>query len=90
MNCDLYVTIEPCTMCAGAMIHARVRRLVYGAPEPKAGVAQSACNLLASPWFNHELEVVEGVLAEECSNRISAFFRERRAARKSKKLEGRG
>ena len=76
----LYVTIEPCTMCLGALIHARVTRLVYGAAEPKAGVVQSQARLAESPWFNWRLEVTGGVLAGECGERMSEFFRQRRAA----------
>ncbi len=74
----LYVTIEPCTMCAGAMIHARVDRLVFGASEPKAGVVHSRCRLLDEPWYNHRVEWLGGVLAEESSERLQRFFRARR------------
>ena len=70
----LYVTIEPCTMCVGAMIHARIARLVFGAPEPRAG----ATKLLDSASFNHRIEIVGGVLADECRELMQAFFRERR------------
>lgn len=74
----LYVTIEPCSMCAGAMIHARVERLVYGAVEPKSGVAESNGCLFAGEHINHSVQVVGGVLAESCSEQISTFFRRRR------------
>jgi len=74
----LYVTIEPCTMCAGAMVHARVERLVFGAREPRAGVVCSTCALLDEPRFNHRVFWQEGVLAEESGNRLLAFFQARR------------
>jgi len=74
----LYVTLEPCTMCVGAMIHARVAQLVFGAREPKAGVVCSTCALLDEPRYNHRVEWIEGVLAEESSQRLQAFFRSRR------------
>jgi len=76
----LYVTLEPCTMCAGAMIHARIERLVFAASEPKAGVICSRCSLLEEPWYNHKLAWEGGVLAEESSARLQAFFRARRKA----------
>lgn len=74
----LYVTLEPCTMCAGAMVHARVARLVFAAKEPRAGVVCSACTLLDEPWFNHRVSWLGGVLAEESSQRLQAFFQARR------------
>jgi len=77
-GCDLYVTIEPCAMCAGAIVQARVRRLVYGATDPKAGAGGSALSVLNHPKLNHRLEVVPGVLAEECGELLRAFFRKRR------------
>lgn len=79
----LYVTIEPCTMCVGAMIHARVERLVYGATEPKAGMVESQFNLLKQPCYNHQIEACGGVLAEACSQMISDFFQRRRREKKS-------
>ncbi len=78
----LYVTLEPCTMCSGALVHARVGRLVYGAVEPKAGVVVSQAELLSSPWLNWSVEIVGGVLAESCSELLSRFFAERRAQQK--------
>lgn len=74
----LYVTVEPCTMCAGALVHARVATLVFGAREPKAGVVCSTCALLEEPRFNHRVDWHEGVLAEECGQRLQDFFRARR------------
>lgn len=74
----LYVTIEPCTMCAGALVHARVAKLVFGAREPRAGVICSTCALLDEPRFNHRVTWEEGVMAQECGNRLKAFFRDRR------------
>jgi tRNA(adenine34) deaminase len=74
----LYVTVEPCLMCVGAMIHARVARVVFGAPEPRAGAIVSACRAHESPGLNHRLEAEGGVLAAECRAIIQAFFEERR------------
>ncbi len=74
----LYVTIEPCTLCVGAMVHARVARLVYGAPEPKAGVVASRTQLLSADWFNHRVAVTGGVLADDCRALMQDFFRSRR------------
>lgn len=75
----LYVTVEPCVMCCGAALHARLSRLVYGAADPKAGAAHSLYRLLDDPRLNHRIEVVSGVLAEACGARLSEFFRARRA-----------
>jgi tRNA(adenine34) deaminase len=77
---ELYVTVEPCLMCVGAAVHARVRRVVFGAPEPRAGALGSAVNALDVPGLNHRFEVVGGVLAAECGDLLQAFFRSRRAA----------
>ena len=74
----LYVTLEPCAMCAGAMMHARLARVVYGASDPKTGACGSVLNLFAEPRLNHHTEVQGGVLAEECGTMLSAFFAERR------------
>lgn len=74
----LYVTVEPCAMCAGALVHARVARLVYGASEPRAGVISSQLALLEQPFFNHRVAVTGGVLAAECGQRISRFFASKR------------
>ena len=86
VGADLYVTIEPCTMCAGAIVHSRIRRLVYGASEQKAGVVDSNCQLFQRPWINHRIEVVSDVLADACSAKISAFFQRRRAEKKAAKI----
>ncbi len=81
----LYITIEPCSMCAGAIIHARIARVVFGAAEPRAGAAGSALNLLCNAQFNHQTEVSAGVLAEECGQVLKDFFAMRRkAAKKSR------
>jgi tRNA(adenine34) deaminase len=78
-GCTVYVSLEPCPMCAGALVAARVRRLVYGAADPKAGAALSLYNICADPRLNHEVDVVWGVREEESSALLSDFFRERRA-----------
>lgn len=77
-GCTLYVTLEPCLMCTGAIIHARLARLVYGAAEPRTGMVESKANLFAQPWHNHRVEVVGGVLASRASRLLKAFFAERR------------
>jgi len=78
-DCELFVTIEPCPMCAGAMVHARIQRLVYGADDPKAGAVRSVMQVLNHPQLNHELEVRSGVLAGRSAELLQAFFRSRRA-----------
>ena len=78
-GCDLYVTIEPCAMCAGAIVQARLRRVAYGAPDPKAGACGSALAVLNHPKLNHKVEVISGVLAEECALVLRDFFRKRRS-----------
>lgn len=77
-GCELYTTLEPCSMCAGAIIHARISRLVYGAADPKAGAAGSVLSVVNHPQLNHQMEVTSGVLGEECGSLLRAFFRERR------------
>ena len=77
-DCDVFVTIEPCAMCAGAMVHARIKRLIYGADDPKAGAVQSAMQLLNHPRLNHRVEVRRGVLAGRCAEVLQDFFRTRR------------
>lgn len=79
-RCDLYVTLEPCPMCAGAIVNARIRRLVFGARDPKAGCFGSVSDFAALP-FNHRPEVVGGVLAEACAAELSAFFQRLRSCR---------
>jgi len=74
----LYVTIEPCTMCMGAIIHSRVQRVVFGAREPRAGAVVSKLKLAELDFYNHRVEVTEGVLADECGALVSSFFRSRR------------
>lgn len=78
LDCTLCVTLEPCAMCAGAMIHARLGRLVYGAADPKAGAAGSVLTVLNHPQLNHQMAVTAGVLSEECAALLRGFFRERR------------
>jgi len=77
-DCDVFVTIEPCAMCAGAMVHARIRRLIYGADDPKAGAVHSALHVLNHPALNHRVEVRAGVLAGRCAEILQEFFRSRR------------
>jgi tRNA(adenine34) deaminase len=79
-DCDLYVTVEPCAMCAGAITHARIRRLIYGAEDPKAGAVHSMLQVLNHPQLNHKVEVTSGVLAARCMDLVQAFFREKRKA----------
>jgi tRNA(adenine34) deaminase len=78
MGCTLYVTLEPCAMCAGAMIHARLDRLVFAAADPKAGAAGSVLAVLNHPQLNHQMQVDHGLLAEESADLLRSFFRERR------------
>jgi len=78
-GCTLYVTLEPCAMCAGAMVLGRIDRLVYGATDPKAGAVESVFRLLDEPRLNHKVEVTNGVLAAECGAVLSDFFRTKRA-----------
>jgi tRNA(adenine34) deaminase len=77
-GCDLYTTLEPCAMCAGAILHARIRRLIYAAPDPKAGACGSVLSVLNHPQLNHRVEVISGLLAEECGAMLTSFFRSRR------------
>jgi tRNA(adenine34) deaminase len=80
-NCTLYVTLEPCAMCAGAILHARIKRLVYAATDPKAGACGSVLSVMNHPQLNHKVEVEAGLLAEECGALLTNFFRARRQAR---------
>ena len=77
-GCAIYVTLEPCAMCAGALVLARIDRLVFGAPDPKAGFAGSLGDLVRDPRLNHAVQVTGGVLEEECGEVLRAFFRDRR------------
>ena len=83
-ECTLYVTLEPCPMCAGAIVQARIPRVVIGSMNPKAGCAGSVVNLLQMEGFNHRVELEKGVLEEECSQMMSGFFRELRLRKKEK------
>jgi tRNA(adenine34) deaminase len=78
LGCELFVTLEPCAMCAGAMVHARLKRLVYGADDPKAGAVRSVLQVLNHPRLNHQMEVSRGVLAGRSAELLQAFFRARR------------
>jgi tRNA(adenine34) deaminase len=80
IGCTLYVTLEPCAMCAGAMIHARLDRLVFAASDPKAGAAGSVLTVLNHPQLNHQMKVEQGILAEESAELLRSFFRERRSS----------
>ena len=82
VECELFVTLEPCMMCAGAIVHSRVKRLVYGAIEPKAGVVSSNMELLSAEFLNHRLDIEGGVLAQQCGALISEFFQLRRAKKR--------
>ena len=77
-GCTLFVTLEPCAMCAGAMIHARIARLVFAACDPKAGAAGSVLTVLNHPQLNHQMQVEQGILADEAAELLRSFFRERR------------
>jgi tRNA(adenine34) deaminase len=78
MDCDVYVTLEPCPMCAGALVNSRIRRLIYGASDPKAGAGGSVYNILCDTRLNHRIEVVPGVLEEKCSSVIKEYFKAKR------------
>jgi tRNA(adenine34) deaminase len=82
-HCELFATIEPCAMCAGAMVHARLKRLVYGADDPKAGAVHSVLEVLNHPQLNHRMEVRRGVLAGRCAELVQTFFRARRNEQKA-------
>ncbi|MDP4180370.1 MAG: tRNA adenosine(34) deaminase TadA [Bacillota bacterium] len=82
-DCDMYVTLEPCPMCAGALIQSRIRNLFFGAFDPKAGAAGSVINILALEKFNHKVEVINGIMEDECSKILKDFFKELRLANKS-------
>lgn len=82
-GCELFATIEPCAMCAGALVHARLKRLVYGADDPKAGAIRSVMQVLNHPSLNHRMEVRTGVLAGRCAELLQSFFRQRREEQSS-------
>ncbi len=85
LDATLFVTLEPCIMCAGAIIHSRIKNLVFGASDPKTGAAGSLINILNYPGLNHYVNVQGGIMAEECSSKISHFFQKRRHEIKEKK-----
>ncbi|MBB1384544.1 tRNA adenosine(34) deaminase TadA [Pseudoalteromonas sp. SG45-5] len=89
IDCTLYVTLEPCSMCAGLLVHSRIKRLVFGAADAKTGSAGSIMNLLQEPRLNHQVDVCGGVLSEQCGNAISDFFKSRRAQIKAAKKAAR-
>ena len=85
-DCELYVTLEPCAMCAGAMLHARLKKVIFGAHDPKTGACGSVLDLFAEPRLNHQTAVQGGVLAGECGELLKTFFAARRAAAKQERL----
>lgn len=87
-DAELYVTLEPCSMCAGAIVHARIKRLVYGAKEPKAGVVESQQAFFQQDFLNHQVDVMGGVLEEESAAKLQCFFQQRREAKKRLKRGG--
>lgn len=88
LNCTLYVTLEPCIMCAGAIVHSRIQRLVYGAADYKTGAIDSTLQLLATPGLNHQVAWQQSaLLAEPCAQQLSAFFKRRRAEKKAERLK---
>ena len=89
-QCTMYVTLEPCQMCAGALVQARIDEVVIGCMNPKAGCAGSVMNLLQMEQFNHQVRIVRGVLEEECSGMLSGFFRKLRNQKKEEKADGYG
>jgi tRNA(adenine34) deaminase len=87
-DCTLYATLEPCAMCAGAILHARISRLVYAAPDPKAGACGSVLSVLNHPQLNHKLDLLPGLLADECGALLTNFFRKRRLEKSSARILG--
>lgn len=86
-NCDLYVTLEPCPMCAGAIVQSRIRKVIYGAKDPKGGCVGSCCNLFNVKEFNHHPEYMNGILESECSDLLKTFFKNKRIEKKKRKSE---
>jgi tRNA(adenine34) deaminase len=78
-DCDLFVTKEPCPMCAGALVHVRIRRVVFGCADPRGGAAGGLLNLLQNPSLNHQADITGGILGEECANLLQTFFRDKRS-----------
>jgi len=85
VDCSLYVTLEPCCMCAGVMVHSRIKRLIFGTHDAKTGAAGSVLNVVQHHQFNHHLDIVSGVLAAQCAEQLSSFFKRRRAEQKALK-----
>lgn len=85
IDSTIYVTLEPCTMCVGALVHARIARLVYGTTEPKAGAVESKSRLLDSEFFNHQVEYSGGICVDDCQHQLSDFFRRRREQHRQQK-----
>lgn len=86
-GCSVYVTLEPCTMCAGALVLGRLDRLVYGCDDPKTGAVKSLYNIVRDPRLNHTLEVTSGIMADECSEQLQQFFQRRRNEKKEGSLD---
>lgn len=84
-NCEMFITLEPCQMCSGAIVQSRIKKVYIGSMNPKAGCAGSILNLLQVPQFNHQVEIETGILAEQCSQMLKQFFRELREKDKEKK-----
>lgn len=87
LDCTLYVTLEPCAMCAGLLVHSRIKRVVFASPDLKTGAAGSVFNLVNTPKLNHQIDVLSGIKAQECSQLLSAFFKRRRQEKKAAKLQ---
>lgn len=85
-GCTMYVTLEPCQMCAGAIVQSRIKKVIMGCRNPKAGCAGSILNLLQVPEFNHQVEIEEGVLGEQCSDMLKSFFRKLRSEKTKKNI----
>lgn len=85
-GCTMYVTLEPCQMCAGAIVQSRIKKVIMGCRNPKAGCAGSILNLLQVPEFNHQVEIEEGVLGEQCSDMLKSFFRKLRSEKAKKNI----